>query len=157
MIIEVSGKILDSFATCLASKLDTRNDEPAAVTPAAETAAAPADAEEAAEPPAKPKPTRRRTTAAKAAPQASVSAEVAEPAAKAEPAAEPAPHLQLVDEPAAAPEPAKQARQVNVTSEADAIDLLDYAGPSVAKRLIPVLAGVLGVVLLVWRLRRRGR
>jgi carbon monoxide dehydrogenase subunit G len=154
MIIEVSGKILDSFATCLASKLDTRNDEPAA---AAETAAAPADAEEAAEPPAKPKPTRRRTTAAKAAPQASVSAEVAEPAKKAEPAAEPAPHLQLVDEPKAASEPAKQARQVNVTSEADAIDLLDYAGPSVAKRLIPVLAGVLGVLLLVWRLRRRGR
>jgi hypothetical protein len=34
------------------------------------------------------------------------------------------------------------------------IDLLESAGPAVAKRLAPVLA-VLVLVLIVWRLRKR--
>jgi len=42
-----------------------------------------------------------------------------------------------------------------VASETEAIDLLDYAGASVAKRLIPALVGVLLLVLLIRRLRRR--
>lgn len=36
----------------------------------------------------------------------------------------------------------------------DAIDLLDVAGPSVARRLAPVLAGLAVLVLIIWWLRR---
>ncbi len=65
-----------------------------------------------------------------------------------------APHLQLVDkEEPATPKPA--ARQVNVSSEADAIDLLDYAGPSVAKRVIPLVVGLIVVLFVLRWLRRR--
>ncbi|MFF5991610.1 SRPBCC family protein [Prauserella flavalba] len=47
---------------------------------------------------------------------------------------------------------------VKPAKEAEAIDLFDYAGASVAKRLAPVLAGLaalLGVVAIVRALRRR--
>ncbi len=177
MIVEVSGKILDSFATCLATKLDANGgaaaESPAAAAPAAAeaapaaaaaaeapAAAAPAAAEaEEPPPPAKPKPaTRRRTTAKAAVAEEKVTVPVpAEPPVEA-PAE---PRLQLVAEeehkPAATPAPAPPSapRQVNVTSEAEAIDLLDYAGPSIVKRLVPALAGVLGLVLLIWFVRRR--
>lgn len=187
MIVEVGGKILDVFAACLASKLDTANDAPAE-TPAAEAApvkaapakAAPAepevDADDSAEeppPPAKPKPaTRRRTTAkapAVAAPKATqtVSADVseapeaAEPRLQlvseqadeaAEPAEKPAPKPAAVPKPAAAPKAAP--RPLATTSEAEPIDLLDYAGPSVVKRLVPALLGIVAVIFLVRKLRK---
>ena len=35
------------------------------------------------------------------------------------------------------------------------IDLLDYAGPSVAKRVIPLVAGAVALFLLIRWLRRR--
>ncbi|HEY7814668.1 MAG TPA: SRPBCC family protein, partial [Nakamurella sp.] len=73
MIAEVGGKILDTFAACLADKLDTPATPaapPAAAAPVAAPApAAPADTDpdEAAEepPPAKPKPATRRRASAK--------------------------------------------------------------------------------------------
>jgi carbon monoxide dehydrogenase subunit G len=178
MIVEVGGKILDVFATCLASKLDTANDAPAE-TPAAEAAPAPvkavpakadeddsADSAEEPPPPAKPKPaTRRRTTAkapAVAAPKATqtVSADVTDGVPVAPEAGEP--RLQLVGEqadavakPAEKPAAPKSApRQVSTTSEAEAIDLLDYAGPSVVKRLVPALLGIVAVIFLVRKLRK---
>jgi carbon monoxide dehydrogenase subunit G len=165
MIVEVSGKILDAFAACLATKLDTTA-APAAEAEQSESSSAAADEAEEPPPPAKPKPATRRRTPAKAAStgaaQATAPADqpvtdgaVAKtPAAASELETDVTPRLQLVgeDEPKAE-RPA--ARQVNVASEAEAIDLLDYAGPSVAKRLIPVIAGVLGLVLLIWRLRAR--
>ncbi|MGI9016093.1 MAG: SRPBCC family protein [Euzebya sp.] len=43
----------------------------------------------------------------------------------------------------------------NTRHEAEAIDLLDVAGASVAKRAAPALAGLLGLTLLLWWLRRR--
>lgn len=142
MIVEVGGKILDSFAGCLATKLDAPAEEAGATA----TDAKPAEEEdEEPPPPAQPKPTRRRAPA-----KSSVAAE-------AEPVAEPAtdaagsPRLQLVGEQESAP------RQVSVSSEAEAIDLLDYAGASVAKRLVPALLGVLAVLFVVLRLRRRRR
>ncbi|WP_116204378.1 SRPBCC family protein [Amycolatopsis circi] len=72
-------------------------------------------------------------------------AEAAKPAAEEKPVAEEKPHLRSV--------PAGGS-----TGETEAIDLLDYAGQSVAKRLAPVAAGavVLLIVLAVVRkLRRR--
>lgn len=142
MIVEVGGKILDSFAACLATKLDTDGEAAGAEDEAA------AEAEEP-PPPAQPKPaTRRRAASGNAAATA--------PAASTSPATETEPHLQLVGEaeqPAADPKPAP--RQVNVSSDAEAIDLLDYAGASVAKRLVPVLGGVAALLLLIFFLRRR--
>jgi carbon monoxide dehydrogenase subunit G len=155
MIVEVSGKILDSFASCLATKLDAPTDAAPAPAPAAEAPAAEEDEAEEPPPPAQPKPATRRRTATKST-------------AATQEAAPEEPKLQLVDEkptaatrnsvpaaPVSTPAPPSTPRAVNVTSEAEAIDLLDYAGPSVAKRLIPALAGVLGITLLIWFLRRR--
>jgi carbon monoxide dehydrogenase subunit G len=155
MIVEVGGKILDSFANCLATKLDAG---PAAAgangTADAAAAAKPAegDAEDEEPPPAQPKPTRRRAPA-KAAVAAETATESA-PAAAAETDAA-SPRLQLVGEQESTPK--ATAKQVSVSSEAEAIDLLDYAGASVAKRAVPALLGLLAVVFVVLRLRRRRR
>ncbi len=94
MIAEVGGKILDSFADCLADELGT---EP------------------------------------EAAPEPVVEAEKPEPRQR----------------------PALKA--VKPVPEAEAIDLVEYAGESVAKRLVPVLAvlaGVLAIVAIVRALKR---
>ncbi|HEX3786451.1 MAG TPA: SRPBCC family protein [Pseudonocardiaceae bacterium] len=166
MIVEVSGKLLNTFAGCLASKLGTPAAEAApdpgpATEPATEPAPgaaladdggdADADGEEP-PPPAPPKPATRRRTAAKATSTPSVTADAADGA-----------HLQLVGEQESEPAPAEPkpaapkpaARQVNISSEAEAIDLMDYAGSSVAKRVIPVLLGLLAVFIVVRRLRHR--
>lgn len=176
MIVEVGGKILDTFASCLATKLDSSETE-SAVEPAPEPAVSDAkpavsdsvpaaEDEEGDEPPpqVKPKPATRRRTAAKAKPSTTVSADVTDgavapdlpPSTSLDTDGTPAPHLQLVDkqEPAAA-KPA--ARQVNVSSDAEAIDLLDYAGPSVAKRVIPLAVGLIVLLLVIRALRRRNR
>lgn len=154
MIVEVSGKILDSFASCLATKLDgsPAKAEPAADAAAAETKPA-ADEDEEPPPPAKPKPTRRRAPA-----KATAAAETATDGATArQPENDPAdsPRLQLVGEQESAPK--APARQVNVSSETDAIDLMDYAGASVAKRAVPAVLALLAVLFVVLRLRRRRR
>ncbi|HEY3606027.1 MAG TPA: SRPBCC family protein [Pseudonocardiaceae bacterium] len=191
MIVEVGGKILDSFAACLAGKLGTGTGTANGVaatpepTPKPAPAAKPAPAKSkptpvadeadvddtAEEPPpqVKPKPATRRRTSAKTTtrstaaadtpangevPAAALTAEL--PQAQELPAEPtPAPRLQLVSEPEPAPEPAPKPAPAPVASETEAIDLLDYAGASVAKRLIPALVGVLLLVLLIRRLRRR--
>jgi carbon monoxide dehydrogenase subunit G len=117
MIVEVSGKLLDTFAGCLASKLDTT-----AVAPVAE-----------------PEPV--------AAPSAVNGVPVEDAVDRTPPPAEP----KLA--PVATPKPA--ARQVNISSEAEAMDLMDFAGASVAKRAIPVVLGLLAVFIVVRRLRHR--
>lgn len=55
--------------------------------------------------------------------------------------------------PAAAPE--RPARRLHVADEDDAIDLLEVAGPSVAKRAVPALGGLVALLLAVRFLRRR--
>jgi carbon monoxide dehydrogenase subunit G len=108
MIVEVSGKILDAFASSLATKLDTP----------AETATKPEPVTEAA-------PTNGNGVLADA------------------------------DAPPPLVQPKPVARQVNISSETDAINVMDYAGSSVAKRLIPVVLGLLAVFVVVRRLRHR--
>ena len=206
MIVEVGGKILDTFAACLADKLNTEGEAVASetaaatATDAAATDAAPAtdavvadaaappakrrtrakvtepppesaaasdgDASDGADeppPPVQPKPaTRRRTTTTSKATTRSKTTSVAAnddtapapapapasvngvaPAQQEEPAA---PRLQLVEEP--------PARKVVAPAETEAIDLLDYAGPSIAKRLIPAVLGLIVLILVIRRLRR---
>ena len=45
-------------------------------------------------------------------------------------------------------------RVVN-SPEAEPVDLMDAAGGAVAKRLVPVLAGVTLLVILIWLFRRK--
>lgn len=164
MIVEVGGKILDTFASCLAGKLDGDGGAPQEAA-SGEAQAAAGEGDEAAEPPppAQPKPaTRRRaSTSAKATKSPTVSADVTDgavapevPQASSLDADVSAPHLQLVDkeQPKAAPAPK---REVNVSSEAEAIDLLDYAGPSVAKRAIPLVIGLLVAIFVIRKVTRR--
>ncbi|HEX6470977.1 MAG TPA: SRPBCC family protein [Streptosporangiaceae bacterium] len=63
-----------------------------------------------------------------------------------------------VTAPADQPETAPRRTAVRERRTADAIDLLEVAGPSVAKRAAPVAAGILAL-FAIWRLfrRRRGR
>jgi uncharacterized protein len=182
MIVEVGGKILDEFAACLAGKLDTSTANGVAATPkpAAKSAAAKskptavtdeADVDDTAEEPppqVKPKPATRRRTSTKTTTRSKTSAPADAEANGEVPAAaltaelpttqelaaesSAAPRLQLVSEPEPAPEPIAPAP---VASETEAIDLLDYAGPSVAKRLIPAVVGVILLILFIRRLRRR--
>jgi carbon monoxide dehydrogenase subunit G len=96
LISEVGGKILETFAQCLASKLG-----------------------EAPAPEPQPAPEAAATESTLAKPQAT-------------PAREP----------------------LHIVSEAEPVDLLEYAGPSVLKRAAPVLA-VLALLLIVVLRRRR--
>jgi carbon monoxide dehydrogenase subunit G len=126
LISEVGGKLLDTFAGCLSGKLaPEKTAEPVAEKapePVAEKAA-PADPVAKAEPVAKP-----------------------EPVAKAEPSVASAP---TTPETGAEPKDRPALRSVPAVPETEAIDLLDYAGRSVLKRLAPVVAGIAAVVGLV--------
>lgn len=181
MIAEVGGKILDTFATCLATKLNpTADAEPEPEPkPAPEPEPAPkrrtrakvaeptpddadgdpADGPEEPPPPAKPKPATRRRTAAAAKAAATTAETTTAPdqgTANGVVADLPGgrtidtpPRLQLVDEPEPAP------RKVEAPAETEPIDLLGYAGPSVAKRAIPAVAGLIVLILVIRWLRRR--
>ena len=129
LISEVGGKILDTFAGCLSGKL--------APEPAPEPVA---------EKPAETEPT-----------------ETAKPVAKPAPAVKAAPTTaDIKTEPRKTAPPKTDAerpplRSVPAAPETEAIDLLDYAGQSVLKRVAPVLiaiAAVVGLIAIVRALRR---
>ena len=151
LISEVGGKILDTFATCLAARLapaeapdltvvkDPPASEPptpAASTPAASTAAAASAAAEAAV----------ASAASEAA--AAVAADHAEAKETGRKAGEAtAAHAPPATKPKLAPAP---------EPETEPIDLLSYAGPSLLKRAAPLLALVAAILAFV-TLRRRHR
>lgn len=113
LISEVGGKILDSFATCLASKLAptaSKAEEAPALSVVKEESGASEHAE--------------AVSAGRNAGKATATATK--------------PKL------AAAPEP-----------ETEAIDLLTYAGPSVVKRVLPLVAAVVAVLAFITLRRRR--
>ncbi|WP_329250869.1 SRPBCC family protein [Actinoallomurus sp. NBC_01490] len=125
---EVGGKLIGRFADNLAEEIARPAEEP-------EAAAAPAEEPQAA--PAEPAPSGEGT------PQAT---EAAEPqTAPAEPKAS-----------EATPRPAAQRPVAARSSNDEAINLLEFAGPSIAKRLAPVVVGLLGLFGL-WRIVRRAR
>ncbi|QFU87302.1 SRPBCC family protein [Amycolatopsis sp. YIM 10] len=133
MIAEVGGKILDSFAGCLATKLGGR-----AAEPAAGKQAAPAE-----EPKAVPAPAGK--------PQAVAEPQPAPTEEKGEKVAKPA----EAEKPAAAERP--RLRAVDPVSETEPIDLVEFAGGSVAKRLVPVAIGaavIAGLIILIKALKR---
>jgi carbon monoxide dehydrogenase subunit G len=122
-------------------------DEPVAAEPAAEAAGAAAAPPEPAEP-----------EMAQPAPEAAPPAEPAAAAEPAEPAAEPTEPTEPAEQAAGAPAEAEAARPapriVLPTAEVEPIDLLEHAGPAVAKRLAPVLAAIIAL-LIILRQRKR--
>lgn len=141
-----------------AAKGASAGDAPAQGTPAkgaqaGKAAAAPAEAAAAApvaEPAAEP-------VADKGAPAAGPTA-TSEPVAKPQPAVKPAPTTPEINtEPKAKPADRPALHSVPAPPETEAIDLLDYAGQSVLKRVVPVLvaiAAVVGLVAIVRALRK---
>jgi carbon monoxide dehydrogenase subunit G len=153
MIAEVGGKILDSFAGCLAGKLG-----PAAAQE--ETPAAPAKGTSAAAKTPARTTTARATTRSRAVKDPAPADAPAKPAAAAKPVTAPTPPVT----PAAPATPAapveKPALSVvnepkSAEPESEPIDLLSYAGPSVAKRAVPAVVALVVVLLIIRRLRRR--
>lgn len=132
MIKEVSQKLLGQFVDCLEGKLNAPE-----VPPAAEPEAVPAPAPQvpAATVPAGGAPARE--------PEPAMSQPAAQPAAQ--PAVEPAAN-------GAAP---TASRTFTATPEPEALDLMELAGGSVYKRLVPVAAAVLAVVAVIIYFRRR--
>jgi carbon monoxide dehydrogenase subunit G len=139
LIAEVGGKILDTFAGCLSGKLAPEKTPEPVAEPVAEKAAPEAAS---------------AGPAAKAEPSAKVGHAAAPVAPVAEAAAEPAPTTpEVTTEPKERP----ALRSVPAAPETEAIDLLDYAGQSVAKRLAPVaigIAAVIGLVAIIRALRK---
>lgn len=149
VMVDVGNKLIGQFADCLAGKLSDPEPEPA------DTAAdsdSPADSSSPAE-----------AVGADLAGADSVGVDPAAvdpvespldqptPAMAEIAAGEPAPVV--VAEPAAAP-PARQPAHAAPAAEVQPIDLLGSAGPAVAKRLAPLVVGLL-IVLLIIRRRRR--
>jgi carbon monoxide dehydrogenase subunit G len=147
ILAEVGGKLINRFAGNLAEEI-TR-EEPAEAVP--EASAPPAE-----EPQVAPAPS------GEGAPQAAET--VAEPQAvpveAAEPVAEPQAPVEATAAGSGTPEAPPKAAERPTTARAsddDAINLLEFAGPSIAKRLAPVVAGLAAVWALRRLVRRRGR
>jgi carbon monoxide dehydrogenase subunit G len=128
ILSEVGGKLISRFAGNLEKEI-TREESPAEASAAAPETKAPAEEAAASEAPA----------------PATEPAEPQVAPTEAETSGDGAP--QATPEPSPAPAP----REPSVRSSDDeAINLLEFAGPSIAKRLAPVVAGLVAV----WTLRR---
>jgi len=130
ILAEVGGKLVDRFAGNLAEEI-TR-EEPAEAAP------------EASAPPAE-EPQTAPTPGGDGAPQA---AETADPQAV---------PVEATAAGEGTPEAPKAAERPTAPRDDDAIDLLEFAGPSIAKRLAPVAAGLAALWALRRLLRRRAR
>jgi carbon monoxide dehydrogenase subunit G len=154
ILSEVGGRLIGRFAGNLADEI-TREEAPAQpeptsaesdTTPATDTAAATGDGT-----PQTPAP-RAEPAEAEAAPAASAESATDTAAATGDGAPQaPAPEA-APTEPAPAPEGKAAARP-----SAEAIDLLEVAGPSIAKRAAPLFAALAAVWALRRLIRRRGR
>lgn len=131
MITEVGGKILDSFAACLAEKLGAEDTPATQSTNGGSAASVPAT-----------KPAA--SSSGSAGPTAEQSAEPSRPS------------LAVVDPGTQHKTSNGSSRSAERAPETEPIDLLSYAGPSVLKRAAPLL-GVLLAVLVIVALRRRSR
>lgn len=151
ILSEVGSKIIARFAKQLAAELQAPG--AAAEAPAAPVEKPPAEkpVEEAAEKPAEAAGT---PATAAAAPADTPAAPPREPAGKpgpvkAEPGEHPKPHVAEEGEEGG---PVRRAEDKD-----DAIDLLEFAGPSIAKRAVPAVGGLVAALLAVRFLVRRRR
>jgi carbon monoxide dehydrogenase subunit G len=178
VMVDVGNKLIGQFADCLAGKLaggdGAAESEPAAATggvaAAAESAAVATSGDEGSGESAErgasgagAKPAAKRSGAATKSPASAEAAPEAAPDAPAGAASGPVMAAQPVaaaqstaSQPAAQPasEPVASQPARATADEVEPINLLQSAGPAIAKRLIPVLA-LLVLVLIVIRLRKR--
>ncbi|MGZ4596122.1 MAG: SRPBCC family protein [Actinomycetes bacterium] len=142
VMVEVGNKLLGRFADCLAEEIG------------AGEAGRPAPAEEAIAPLVAPAATPALTAAAPA--PALTTASAAPAAESSVPAAPPTPSVTeaATPTPEAPPAVAAPPRPFTRSPDNEAIDLLDVGGAAVAKRLAPLVVGLI-VLVVVWRLLRR--
>ncbi|GGV32352.1 hypothetical protein GCM10010182_65080 [Actinomadura cremea] len=182
ILAEVGTKIIGRFAKNLATEIETPTEpesepEPSAQpTPAVTSAAseAPAQAETAAKAEAPETSETSETSANSAEPEASETAEAsAESGASAAPEPSATPETAANGEAEAAEAGAEVARPVTAVParpaepraarpaagrfDDDAIDLLEVAGPSLAKRAVPAVGGLVLLLLVIRFLTRRRR
>ncbi|MEV4006102.1 SRPBCC domain-containing protein [Actinomadura sp. NPDC049753] len=172
ILSEVGSKIIARFAKQLAAELEAPG-ETAAEAPAAPSAPAEKPAEATADTPATAAvapteaPSATPESPEKAAePELEAETSVA-PATPEEPAAQPGPVRAEPKEPLAPPAAAggeesgrvrRLAEKRQVEEKDDAIDLLEFAGPSIAKRAVPAVGGLVAVLLIIrFLVRRRGK
>jgi carbon monoxide dehydrogenase subunit G len=138
VMVEVGNKLLGLFADCLADELGA--------TPSGSTATGGVD-DEGPVPAAMVPPT---------SPPTDEPSPVSGPAASSAPTAAPGPTARAATAPTSGTPNGQGPQTAASRPTSDTIDLLDIAGPSVAKRLLPVAVG-LALLLFVWAvLRRRG-
>jgi uncharacterized protein len=144
LIGEVGGKILNAFADCLATRLaDARESHDAPAAPQESSVAKPASA--------------AGTATGTVAGETATSSTVVGDAAPGEDAPESAAVPPAGTAPSTIPQPRRPtAPMPRPVAAADEIDLLEFAGQPMLKRLIPVAAGVLALLLVLRWLRRRG-
>lgn len=158
VMVDVGNKLIGQFADCLAGKLTGGTPEPAAAAEPASTA----DSAPVADPASAASRAAKSSSAAKSASSATVGADSSSAATSAGEAAQPAasPTTQkAASTPKAAsttpaPTPISAARHAS-PAEVEPINLIESAGPAIAKRLAPVAVAV--VVLLVAASRYRAR
>jgi len=131
MIADVSAKLLTQFVECLEGKLEAPAGAAAVVEEAPAPVPAPTDVPTG--------PTAEEHAAAEALAGAQAAPAAPAPAAEAAPAAEPAPAAE-----------APTVRRISAP-EPEAVDLVEAAGASMAKRIVPVVV----VLLVLWLLGRR--
>lgn len=139
VMVDVGNKLIGQFADCLAATIAGGPAEDEAESPT--EAVAPVAAEEKPEPDPTPEAVDEPGPATGPAPEAT----------EAEAAPEPAPATK--PDTVAAPRPVTSHRAPE--AEPEPIDLLQSAGPAVAKRLAPIAVALVVVLAAVWR--RRGR
>ena len=143
VMLDVGNKLIGQFADCLAGKLGGGPDEPVATSSTALAAAVPTNDESA------------NGSAAAATPGPSEPASTAETTsapALSTPTPTPTPPTPSASTPTASAPSAGP--RIVAPQDVKPIDLLGHAGPAFAKRLAPVLGGII-VLLVVVRLRRR--
>lgn len=176
LISEVGGKILDTFATCLAAKLaptaapdltvvkEPTSPEPSATSPEPSTPAS-EPSTPAAAPPTSTEPSSTSAGSSSTSAAAAAAAEAAVASATSDAAAAvAADHAEAKETgrkagettAAHAPPATKPKLAPAPEPETEPIDLLSYAGPSVLKRAAPLLALVAAILAFI-TLRRRYR
>jgi uncharacterized protein len=145
VLVDVSGKLLTQFVECLENDLLSGSSSP---TPSAEASATPPHGDPLSEEAGDVAPT---TAPAESEPAWAPAA--AAPAAATAVVDEAAPSVNGSSSATASPKAEPTVRKVEHSAAAP-VDLLDAAGVPVAKRAVPVVAGVL---LILWFLRRRRR
>jgi carbon monoxide dehydrogenase subunit G len=172
VMVDVGNKLIGQFADCLAGKL-AEGDVPIAGEPVVAPVVAPA-AKLHAEEPSADAPATAPAAAPAAAPAKKTTAAKTTPAKKTAPVkSTPAPDATLhgvapaaklhAEEPQLATAPAMSvpATSVPATSrnvapaDVEPINLIESAGPAVAKRLVPVVIGAVALVVIVRHLRKR--